>query len=104
MPYYVYILTNKSNTLYVGSTKNPNRRITEHIKRIGPKFTIKYNINKLIYLQEFSTLSEAVATERKIKGWVRKKKMALIKTINPDFKDLSETSSEILRLPEADSG
>lgn len=93
MPYSVYILTNKSNTLYVGSTKNPDRRLAEHLKGRGPKFTAKYNINKLIYLQEFSNLLETIITERKIKGWTRKKKIELIKTINPEFRNLSETSS-----------
>ena len=97
MPYFVYILTNKSNTLYVGSTKDPNRRINEHIRKRGPKFTAKYNINKLIYLAEFNTLQEVIVMEKKIKGWTRKKKINLIKTINPEFRNLSETSSEILR-------
>lgn len=90
MSYYVYILTNKSNTLYVGTTKNLNRRINEHTKKKGPKFTAKYNINKLIYLAEFATFAEAMGMEKKIKGWTRKKKIELIKTINPTFKDLSK--------------
>ncbi len=87
MPYYVYILTNKSNTLYVGSTNNLARRLREHRTKKN-HFAIKYNINKLIYYQEFNLALDAISTEKKIKGWTRKKKIALIKTINPEFKDL----------------
>ncbi|OGE64709.1 endonuclease [Candidatus Daviesbacteria bacterium RIFCSPLOWO2_02_FULL_36_7] len=87
MPYYVYILTNKSNTLYVGMTNNIKRRIQEHRTKKN-HFTIKYNINKLIYYQEFQDLLSATNTEKKIKGWTRKKKIQLIKSINPEFKDL----------------
>lgn len=96
---FVYILTNKSNTLYVGSTKDLNTRIKQHSKTNRHHFTNKYNINKLVYFRELGTTKEAMIAEKKIKGWTRKKKMELIKTINPEFKDLmeSETSSEILR-------
>lgn len=101
MTYFVYILTNKSHTLYIGSSKNLPRRIKEHNRKkdkLG--FTAKYNLNKLIYFEEFSTNLEAVQRERRIKGWTRKKKMELIKSLNPEFRDLleeAETSSEILR-------
>ncbi|MBU1031363.1 GIY-YIG nuclease family protein [Patescibacteria group bacterium] len=87
---FVYILTNKSNTLYVGSTKDLKTRIRQHSRINNSHFTNKYHINKLIYFKEFDTVKEAVFTEKKIKGWTRKKKIALIKTINPEF-------SEILR-------
>ena len=100
MSYFVYIATNKSSTIYVGVTNNLERRIHEHDKKKGAHFTAKYNINKLIYFCEFNRIEEAIAAEKKIKGWSRKKKMALIKTINPEFKnllDVTETSSEILR-------
>jgi len=87
--YYVYILTNKSNTLYTGITNNLERRLLEHEFRLHKgSFAAKYNINKLIYYQEFSDPEEAIAAEKRIKGWIRMKKMALIKTINPEFLDL----------------
>ncbi|OGG19132.1 endonuclease [Candidatus Gottesmanbacteria bacterium RIFCSPHIGHO2_02_FULL_39_14] len=89
MTYYVYILTNKSNKLYIGVTNNIVRRINEHSLKSIPGFTSKYNLNKLIYLTEFRNIEEAIVFEKKIKGWTRKKKIALIKTINPDFNNLS---------------
>jgi len=101
VPFYVYILTNKSYTLYVGSSKNLPRRIKDHNrKKDKTGFTAKYNLNKLIYFQEFQTNLEAVKAERKIKGWTRKKKIELIKSLNPEFRNLleeSEINSEILR-------
>jgi len=87
--YFVYILTNKSSNLYVGVTNNLERRISEHSFKAISSFTSKYKLNKLIYYQEFSAINEAIAAEKKIKGWTRRKKMDLIKTINPEFKDLS---------------
>lgn len=62
----------------------------EHSFKMSSVFTSKYNLNKLVYYQEFSNINDAVAAEKKIKGWTRKKKMDLIKTINPEFKDLSK--------------
>ena len=97
---FVYILTNKSNTLYVGSTKDLKTRVKQHSRISSNHFTNKYNINKLIYYEEFEQILDALRAEKKIKGWTRKKKIQLIKSFNPKFKDLlveSETSSEILR-------
>jgi len=86
--YCVYIATNKSNTLYIGITNNLQRRMYEHRQKLIPGFTEKYNINKLVYLQEFNNPQEAITAEKQIKGWTRKKKIVLIKSINPTFKDL----------------
>lgn len=88
MAYYVYILTNKSNTLYVGVTNDLERRINEHSFKTISSFTSKYNLNKLVYYQEFADIDDAIAAEKRIKGWTRKKKMELIKTINPRFTNL----------------
>ena len=65
MPYYVYILTNKSNTLYIGVTSNPIKRIHEHKQKKVKGFTEKYNINKLIYIEEYPTPLEAIQREKK---------------------------------------
>ena len=88
--YYVYLATNKSNTLYAGITNDIRRRMFEHKNKLVECFTKKYNIDKLVYFEEFNTPEEAIAAEKKIKSWTRKKKMNLIKGKNPKFKDLSE--------------
>ena len=87
--YYVYIATNCRNTvLYIGITNNIKRRMYEHKNKLIKGFTLKYNINKLVYCEEFSNPIEAISAEKKIKGWLRKKKIDLIKNVNPKFRDL----------------
>jgi len=89
--YYIYIVTNKRNTvLYVGITNNLERRIFEHKNKLLKGFTSKYNVTKLVYYEVFNSPREAIAAEKKIKGWIRAKKINLIKSINPDFKDLTK--------------
>lgn len=89
--YYVYILTNKWNTvLYTGVTKDFSRRLYEHKHKIVESFTAKYNVHKLVYYEDTTDVKAAIEREKQIKGWVRAKKIALIETINPDWKDLSE--------------
>ena len=93
MQYYIYIMTNRSNTLYTGVSNNLERRILQHqLKEKKNSFTAKYNIDKLIYFEEFSNPEDAIAAEKKIKGWTRKKKINLIKSTNPEFKDLFNVS------------
>ena len=88
--YYVYILTNKYNkVLYIGVTNNLQRRIDEHKNKFIKGFTSKYNLTKLVYFQEFTDIQDALAGEKKIKGWLRIKKIKLIESINPEWKDLS---------------
>lgn len=89
--YHVYIATNKRNTvLYTGVTDNLERRMYQHKHKSVKGFTSKYNINKLVYFHEFNSPEEAIAAEKKIKGWKREKKIKLIKSINPEFRDLME--------------
>lgn len=64
----------------------------EHKAKTVAGFTTRYNINKLIYYEEFRNVEDAIYAEKKIKGWTRKKKIDLIKSINPDFKDLLNVS------------
>ena len=87
--YYVYILTNRSKTLYTGVTNDLLRRVHEHKQKLIPGFTQKYNINRLVYYEETSDATEAIAREKQIKGWVRAKKIALIESRNPEWLDLS---------------
>ena len=86
--YYVYILTNKSNTLYTGVTNDLFRRLYEHKNKLIPGFTKKYNIDKLIYYEVFDDPETAIRREKEIKGWTRRKKIKLIKKVNPEFKEL----------------
>jgi putative endonuclease len=87
--YYVYIATNKKNTvLYTGITNDLSKRIYQHKNKLTKGFTEKYNVNKLVYYELFNHPQEAIMAEKKIKGWLRKKKIDLIKKNNPEFKDL----------------
>ncbi len=88
--YFVYIMTNKSKTLYTGVTNDLERRVFEHKHKLAPGFTSKYNISKLIYLEQFSDINEAIYREKQIKGWLRAKKIALIESLNPEWSDLTE--------------
>ena len=88
--YYVYIMTNFSRTLYTGITNNVERRIYEYKKKIVPGFTSKYAIDKLVYCETTPDVKAAIAREKQIKGWVRKNKIALIESVNPQWRDLSD--------------
>lgn len=90
--YYVYIMTNKYNTvIYTGMTNDLKRRVYEHKQKQIPGFTSKYNIVKLVYFEETSDVNSAIAREKQIKGWLRKKKIALIEADNPQWHDLNES-------------
>jgi putative endonuclease len=89
--YFVYILTNKYNkVLYVGVTNNLIRRVYEHKNKLINGFTSKYNVNKLVYYESFQSVFDAIKREKEIKGWKREKKVALINSFNPEWKDLYE--------------
>ena len=88
--YYVYIMTNKSRTLYTGVTNNLMRRVGEHKQKLIPGFTSKYNITMLVYYESTPDIHLAIAREKQIKGWLRARKIALIESNNPEWKDLSE--------------
>ncbi len=87
--YYVYILTNRSKTLYTGVTNDLIRRVYEHKQKLIPGFTQKYNIDKLAYYDETVDVTAAIAREKQIKGWLRVKKIALIESMNPEGHYLS---------------
>jgi len=88
--YYVYILTNKSRTLYTGVTSDLERRVYDHKQKLVPGFTSKYNITQIVYFEETQDIQAAISREKQIKGWLRRKKIALIESVNPEWKDLSE--------------
>ena len=89
--YYVYIMTNKSRTLYTGVTNDLKRRVFEHREHLVPGFTKRYNITRLVYYEQTDDVHSALAREKQIKGWLRKKKVALIESVNPVWQDLGET-------------
>ena len=83
-------MTNNSGTLYTGVTSDLERRVYEHKSKKIEGFTKRYNINRLIYFEEYQNIKDAIVREKVIKGWVRLKKLNLIKVLNPKWKDLSE--------------
>ena len=87
--YFVYIMSNKSRTLYTGVTNNLKRRVYEHKHKLTPGFTSKYNVTQLVYFEVTSDVRSAIAHEKQIKGWLRAKKIALIESVNPTWADLS---------------
>ena len=89
MNYYVYILTNKSGTLYTGVTNDLERRVRQHKARAISRFTARYKIDRLVYYERFNDVTQAIEWEKRIKGWVRVKKIALIELANPQWEDLS---------------
>lgn len=88
--YYVYIVTNKYNTvLYVGMTNDLERRINEHKEKVYQGFTSKYNINKLVFFEQTTEVMSAIEREKQIKRWSHRKKRSLVTLNNPKWKDLS---------------
>ncbi len=84
--YTIYILTNAhKNVLYIGVTRNLERRLWEHVHKTIPGFTAKYNINLLMYFETFQDIHQAIEREKQLKGWPRKKKNPLIAQQNPQW-------------------
>ena len=87
--FYVYILTNHTNTvLYTGVTNNIHRRTFEHKQKVNAGFAERYNLYKVVYAESCSKHTDAIAREKQIKKWRREKKVALIESINPEWHDL----------------
>jgi len=90
MSYYVYILSNSTGTLYTGVTNDLERRLYEHRAGTASKFTARYSVGRLVYFEETPNVEAAIAREKEIKGWRRSKKLGLIRSANPTWRDLSE--------------
>ena len=86
--YYVYVMGNQSGTLYIGVTNHLQRRILEHRAGLG-RFTGKYRLVKLLYFEVTDDVKAAISGEKQLKGWLREKKLALIRSENPAMKDLA---------------
>jgi putative endonuclease len=88
---YIYILTNKHNTvLYIGVTHDLLERVEGHKSMLEEGFTKKYKITKLVYYEIFDLIEDAIAREKQLKGGSRAKKIALIMKVNPECRDLTE--------------
>ena len=92
MPYFVYILASQRNgTLYVGVTNNLVRRIYEHREKLIEGFTSQYEVTRLVWFDQTSTIEEAITHEKRLKRWQRDWKIALIEKSNPNWDDLYES-------------
>ncbi len=90
--YFVYILASKRNgTLYVGVTNDLTRRTFQHKEGEGSVFTKRYQVQRLVYAEEFSDITQAIQRESNLKHWPRRWKFDLIEKLNPEWRDLYET-------------
>jgi putative endonuclease len=87
--YYAYIMTSISGILYIGVTYNLARRVFEHKSEVVKGFTSRYKIKQLVYYEASENIEPAIQREKQIKGWTREKKVKLINSVNPEWKDLS---------------
>jgi len=88
--FFVYILANRSRTLYVGVTNDVVRRVAPHRARVGSKFTRRYAIYRLVFVETAARAGDAIDREKQIKRWSRSKRVALVEEHNPDWTDLAE--------------
>lgn len=88
--YYIYIMTTWNNkVMYIGVTNDLARRIYEHKSKSIEGFTRRYNLKKLVYLEKYNHINDAIKREKELKGWLRDKKNELVESINPKWLDLS---------------
>jgi putative endonuclease len=88
--YCVYIVGSRTGTLYVGMTNDLHRRVSEHKSGEFEGFASKYSCNRLVYFESFDDVRKAIDREKQVKGWRRRKKIALIEVLNPRWQDLAE--------------
>ena len=88
--FYVYIMTNHRGTLYTGVTNDLARRVYEHRQKFVRGFTSRYNLTKLVHYETTDDIESAISREKQIKGWVRRRKIALIESMNDNWSDLAQ--------------
>ena len=88
--FYVYILASRSGVLYVGMTNDLEKRVSDDKSKRVPGFTARYSVNRLVFYETFPTAWQAITQEKVVKGWRREKKVRLIESVNPTWRDLSE--------------
>ena len=87
--YYVYIMASQRRVLYVGITSHIERRVRQHKTHAFGGFTAKYNVSNVVYFERYASVGEAIRREKELKDWRREKKIALIESTNPKWRDLS---------------
>ena len=98
--YYIYILASRTRSLYTGVTNDLSRRMTEHRDGLVAGFTSRYRIFRLVHVEAFGDVRDAIAREKEIKGWRREKKVWLIQSHNPVWDDLSKEQQIPHRRPQ----
>ena len=93
MAFHVYILASRTKVLYVGVTSSLSRRIAEHKAHVVGGFTLQYNVDRLVYVEEYGEAIVAIEREKRLKRMTRAKKVKLIERANPEWRDLSEDLS-----------
>ena len=88
--YCVYIMASRTRTLYIGVTNNLLKRVIQHKQKKVPGFTQRYNVTRLVYFEQYGGIGLAIAREKQLKGLLRKKKVDLVESKNPEWKDLSD--------------
>lgn len=88
--YHVYIVASINRTLYVGSTNDLRRRVHEHKTSAVDGFTRRYRVNRLVHFEAFTDIRDAKKREKQLKGWLRRRKIALIEASNPEWEDLAD--------------
>jgi putative endonuclease len=89
--YFTYIVASRSLTLYIGITRDLEKRVFDHKRKLNGGFTATYNCTRLVWFEGFADPRSAIRREKQLKGWTRAKKIALITKMNPTRLDLSET-------------
>jgi putative endonuclease len=88
--YFVYIMSSRSGTLYIGMTNSIYRRALQHKSCEIEGFASKYHCTRLVYYESFDDVHRAIGREKQLKGWLRRRKIALIESKNPRWEDLAE--------------
>ena len=98
--YYVYIVSSHRGTLYIGVTNDLVRRVHEHRHKLVDGFTKRYNVSKLVYYEVTENIESAIVREKQIKGWLRRKKVSLIESLNHYWADLAAKWGETSATPD----
>jgi putative endonuclease len=102
--YFVYLMASRSKVLYIGMTNDLARRIVEHKSRQRDGFTARYRADRLVYCESYADVRDAITREKQLTGWVRARKIALIESLNPEWRDLSDDLGSLPPDPSLRSG